>query len=481
MNKYIFYLITLCICASFLVACSGNDEESDASTEQEEKASSANDEEEKEETKEEEDKDKEEDNSINKDEEQKIEGNVIVDQDEAKLKVEAESNLLENTQVDAMLRKAYGEIDANTSQFEWESTEVDSEGNIILDYPLDEEFFDKFHGEDFEFMINIESSQAYDHLAEAYGENGENFSGPFAYRNSDSAEEGKKLRAPTYIRVGDEQTDYEIETPDRIEKPDDYGDTDVWMEAEVVDNDHRFLYIEGESNLLEGTLLSGKYYSDEDTTFYDGFRTEKYVEPDGTFSLPIKYDSITQDGYIEIHSIPNSTHRTVDDILEAYGENFENLSGGIVVDEDDHQEILLKIDTEGNEMETPEDSFVTENDGEVKIQVPDDVLFDFDKSALKSDSKATLNEVIDVLEDVEDGIAIEINGHTDNEGETEYNLKLSEERAEEVEKYLAKNGDIDHLSIQTNGYGEKEPIESNAEEEGRERNRRVEIVIETLE
>src|SRR5690625_1166630 len=320
MKKYIFYLVTLCICASFLVACSGNDEESDASTEQEEKASSTNDEEE---TNEEEDK--EDDNSINKDEEQKIEGNIIVD------------------------------------------------------------------------------------------------------------------------------------------------------------NDHRFLYIEGESNLLEGTLLSSKYYSDEDATFYDGFRTEKYVEPDETFLLPIKYDSITQDGYIEIHGIPNSTHHTKDDMFEAYGENFEHLSGDVVTDEDDHQEILLKIDTEGNEMETPEDSLVTENDGEFKIQRPDDVLFDIDNSELKSDSKATLDDVIDVLEDVDDGIVIEINGHTDNEAETEYNLKLSEERAEEVDKYLTKNGDIDHLSIQTNGYGEEEPIESNAEEEGRERNRRVEIVIENLE
>src|SRR5699024_9171345 len=263
MKKYIYYLVTLCICASFLVACSENDDESDASAEQEEKASSASDREEKENTNEEENKNKEDDNSINK--------------DEANLKVEAETNLLENTQVDAILRKAYGEIDANTSQLGWETTEVDSEGNITLDYPLDEEFFDKFYGEDFEFMINIESNQVYDHLVEAYGENGEDFSGPFAYRNNESSKEGKKLRVPTYIRIGDKQTEYGIETPDRKEKPDDYGDTDVWIEAEVVDNDHRFLYIEGESNLLEGSLLSGKYYSDEDATFYDGFRTEKYV------------------------------------------------------------------------------------------------------------------------------------------------------------------------------------------------------------
>src|SRR5699024_1394294 len=105
MKKYIFYLIILYICASFLVAFIRNDEVCDDTTEQKEEESSTNDEEEKEEN-----KDKEEYNSINKYEKPKIEGNVIIYQDEAKLKVEAESNLLENTQVDAILRKAYGEI-----------------------------------------------------------------------------------------------------------------------------------------------------------------------------------------------------------------------------------------------------------------------------------------------------------------------------------------------------------------------------------
>lgn len=128
-------------------------------------------------------------------------------------------------------------------------------------------------------------------------------------------------------------------------------------------------------------------------------------------------------------------------------------------------------------MDAPEDSLVTEDDGELKIQVPDDVLFDFDKSDLKTDAKTTLDEVIDILEALDDGENVHINGHTDNEGDADYNLKLSKERAASVEAYLSNNGDLSHLNIEMNGYGETQPVESNEEEEGRAKNRRVEIVF----
>lgn len=477
MRKYIMLTGILFICASLLIACSDNKQEQVESvgTNENTEVEDSDQEVEKEDTND------TDDESVAKDEDQEIAGKVIVDKEQNLLKVEVETNLLENTQVDAMLRKAYGEIDVHTSQLGWETAEVGSDGNVSFDYPLGDDFFEKFHGEDFEFMISFASSQVYDHLVDAYGEEGEEFSGPFAYQFSSNSLQGKQLLVPIYLRVGDDQTEYVIETPERKEVPDDYGDTEVWVDVEVVDNDHRFIYLEGETNLLEGTMIEGKYYSDEEATFYDGFITEKHVEPDGTFLLPIKYDSITQDGYIEIKSAPMRDHRTEEDIYDTYGDDFENLSGDVVKEVDDHQEVLLTIDTKGKGIDNPEDSFVTEDDGEYKIQVPDDVLFDFDKSNLKTEAKDTLKDVIDILEDLNDGTAIEINGHTDNEGETDYNLGLSEERADEVEKYLSKNGSIDHLSIDINGYGETDPIESNETEEGRERNRRVEIVIENLD
>src|SRR5699024_8925727 len=128
-------------------------------------------------------------------------------------------------------------------------------------------------------------------------------------------------------------------------------------------------------------------------------------------------------------------------------------------------------------MDAPEDSLVTEDDGELKIQVPDDVLFDFDKSDLKTDAKTTLDEVIDILEALDDGENVQINGHTDNEGDADYNLNLSKERAASVGAYLSKNGDLSHINIEMNGYGATQPVESNEEEEGRAKIRRVEIVF----
>ena len=105
------------------------------------------------------------------------------------------------------------------------------------------------------------------------------------------------------------------------------------------------------------------------------------------------------------------------------------------------------------------------------------MLFDFDKSSLKENAKETLNEVIDILEEIDKGELVQINGHTDNEGDAEYNLKLSEERAASVEEYLSKHGDIDDIKIEKKGYGETQPVESNEKEDGRKRNRRVEIVF----
>src|SRR5690606_13805653 len=139
-------------------------------------------------------------------------------------------------------------------------------------------------------------------------------------------------------------------------------------------------------------------------------------------------------------------------------------------------ELILK--TEGMDIAAPENSLVTEHDGEFKINVPDEVLFDFDKSDLKKEAKSTLDEVINILESLEDGQEIKIYGHTDNKGADDYNLKLSEERAKSVQSYLKKFGDIDHLTLTVKGFGKTKPIASNEDDDGRAQNRRVEIIFQ---
>ena len=117
--------------------------------------------------------------------------------------------------------------------------------------------------------------------------------------------------------------------------------------------------------------------------------------------LRIDYKSITDDGFIKITSTPSYSHRTANKTLETYGETFEKLSGDVVIEGDEGKEIELILQAKGLDLDAPDTASVTEEDGEVKIQVPDDVLFDFDKSDLKDAATKTLDEVITLLEDLE--------------------------------------------------------------------------------
>lgn len=126
------------------------------------------------------------------------------------------------------------------------------------------------------------------------------------------------------------------------------------------------------------------------------------------------------------------------------------------------------------------DVTVSVEEEEIVVEVPSHLLFDFDKSELKSDVIETLDQLSEDLNQY-DGAYVMINGHTDSQGDEGYNQQLSEERAREVQTYLENKVDGENVSIETKGYGETKPIASNESEDGREKNRRVEIVAEPLE
>lgn len=489
MKKYMFILLILLTVCFVMVSCSNNDENENGNNlnKTEKDAQQKDNDKELEESNnttknnEKNDDDKDKDVATPNEEEQHIEGTVFVKEDENMIRVEAETNLVEGTPTKVSLRRAYGITDVLGGNSEKE--EVESDGTVTIDYELGDDFFENYHGLYAEVKIEVEPSDndLHPNTTEAYGSDGENFNGPFVYQY-EVFDPKQKLVAPVVIKIGDEDTEYSIETPERESLPDDYGETEVWMEAEIVDNDHRFFYVEGKTNILEGTRFLGNYYSDDDAnTPQIGNNTAVNIEPDGSFFLPVRYESITDNGYIKINSAASYKHENKEQILEMYGENFEKLTGDIVKNEDSHQEIELILKTEGLDVDAPENSHITESDGELKIQVPDDVLFDFDKSDLKDEAKDTLDEVMDILADLDDGLNVQINGHTDNQGDADYNLELSEQRADSVKNYLKNNGDVDHLDLDTKGYGETDPVASNENEEGQERNRRVEIVFDKNE
>ncbi|MBN8549841.1 MAG: OmpA family protein [Deltaproteobacteria bacterium] len=111
----------------------------------------------------------------------------------------------------------------------------------------------------------------------------------------------------------------------------------------------------------------------------------------------------------------------------------------------------------------------------VVINLPD-VLFQFDSARLTPDARRVARDVANAIK-ATPGRHIAIEGHTDSIGTIEYNQKLSEARARAVASELVTDG-VARSRITARGYGESRPIASNKTESGRQRNRRVEVVIE---
>lgn len=111
----------------------------------------------------------------------------------------------------------------------------------------------------------------------------------------------------------------------------------------------------------------------------------------------------------------------------------------------------------------------------VVVNFPD-VLFEFDKARLTTKASRTVDEIATVLETTGDRhIAVE--GHTDSVGTISYNKRLSTDRAKSVADALTQRG-ISRRRISTKGFGESDPVASNATSTGRARNRRVEVIVE---
>ncbi|MCS7086364.1 MAG: OmpA family protein, partial [Bacteroidia bacterium] len=103
------------------------------------------------------------------------------------------------------------------------------------------------------------------------------------------------------------------------------------------------------------------------------------------------------------------------------------------------------------------------------------IFFDFDKATLRKESFIELEALAKLLRE-NPYVKVGIYGHTDNTGSTEYNIKLSQERAESVVNYLISRGIPTHRLL-AKGFGASQPIESNETSAGRSKNRRTELII----
>ncbi len=101
--------------------------------------------------------------------------------------------------------------------------------------------------------------------------------------------------------------------------------------------------------------------------------------------------------------------------------------------------------------------------------------FDTDKDAIKPESQPTLAEIAKLLNS-QPALRLRVVGHTDNQGKTDYNLDLSRRRAASVQRELSGKYSVSAGRLDTFGCGAHSPIASNEVEDGRAKNRRVELV-----
>ncbi len=119
---------------------------------------------------------------------------------------------------------------------------------------------------------------------------------------------------------------------------------------------------------------------------------------------------------------------------------------------------------------------------EERLRIGSEVLFDFDKSTIRPQARPAIEYVAQTLDQI--GKPVLIEGHTDSKGSDAYNMRLSEQRAHTVQTEITQLL-LTGLPVQSRGYGKSRPIADNQfpdgtdNPDGRQRNRRVEIVVNT--
>ncbi len=145
------------------------------------------------------------------------------------------------------------------------------------------------------------------------------------------------------------------------------------------------------------------------------------------------------------------------------------LGGGAIGNYMDRQENELRQQLQGTGVS------VTRQGDHIVLNMPSNVTFDTDQDQVRGEFYNTLNSVALVLRRYEQTL-VDVNGHTDSTGSPAYNQGLSERRALSVANYLNAQG-IDGRRFAVNGFGDRQPVTTNATPEGRQQNRRVEIYL----
>ena len=391
--------------------------------------------------------------------------------------IEGESNLLPGSYVTGEVKV----VEKNVSMYLLDSTEE-------LDFFADETEIVKDDGSFYlelehpkmnkETIVSVKFTLDEDQNEEVlhhYGNQGEKLEGPFIYQhvNKEKGYDRKNINqkaevTTTFTPNKDNKAVRQFQEPNWSDIPDDMGDPNVWIEVDEVNDDGSYQYIHGRSNLIEGSRLIIK----------PGLMkvAETAIEKDGSFYF--KYDYKERDSTVIIFD-PSDLQWGI--VEETYGETGQKLEGELAGPDQTEQKQIIEYEVElvSQEIEVPDHVDMEMNNAEITLLVPDDILFDFDKYELKDNAKKTLQDLGDMLVHSfnKEDFVVDIEGHTDNVGDNQYNQELSEKRATEVKEFFENQLKDTNVSFTTKGYGSRKPIASNDNKSGQAKNRRVEIII----
>jgi len=144
-----------------------------------------------------------------------------------------------------------------------------------------------------------------------------------------------------------------------------------------------------------------------------------------------------------------------------------------------YQDLTKKLEKEIQEGQVQ----ITEMKNRLTMTMVDKILFPSGKTEISKAGQQVLDKVVSILKEVKDK-RIQVEGHTDNvpivsdlKNRYPTNWELSTARATEVVRYLQEHGKLDPQLLSATGYGEFQPVASNDTDEGRHKNRRIEIVL----
>lgn len=252
------------------------------------------------------------------------------------LKVDGQTNLLEGSKLTLKLDWAEGTLIGGSR-----TAMVGSDGSFAYETELPEKVSGLVTLE-----LNFEPAQQNDDIKEHYGETGELLEGPFIRQYDYEYKETVYNKASATVELGQHEGSAQVEiSPPVWERPDDYGSTTIRIEPTKIVKDERYIYVDGGSNLLEGTSLRGRAILPGYVT--SGFIGHTIVNPDGTFRIifenPESDERIKNLEDYEI-TVETDLYNTVfATVIDAYGEDGEKMTGELVEKEGEVKKAIVRV------------------------------------------------------------------------------------------------------------------------------------------